>query len=49
MVGRFTDLLSRIHNLPMTKQRDELDNILLEWMGAHDQVDDILVMGIKIW
>ena len=49
MVGRFTDLLSGIHNLPMVHQRDELDRVLMDWMGTRDQVDDILVMGIKIW
>jgi len=49
MVSRFTDYLNQIHTLPMAKQREELDKTLNEWMGEHDQIDDILVMGVKIW
>ncbi|UCG28330.1 MAG: SpoIIE family protein phosphatase [Bacteroidales bacterium] len=45
----FTDLLLNIHTLPMDEQKDKLDATLREWMGTLDQVDDILVMGIRIW
>jgi hypothetical protein len=33
---------------PMEAQREFLQKRLLEWKGDNDQVDDILVIGIKI-
>ncbi len=44
---RFRHLLLTIHKLPMEKQRSILDASLEEWKGGMDQVDDILVIGIK--
>jgi hypothetical protein len=32
----------------MEKQHEILENNVLEWRGVQDQVDDILVIGIKI-
>ncbi len=31
----------------MEKQKEELQNTINNWMGEADQVDDILVIGIK--
>ncbi len=45
---RFRHLLLALHQLPMEKQREFLRKSILEWKGDLDQVDDILVMGIKI-
>lgn len=44
---RFRHLLLTIHKLPMEKQRSILDASIEEWMGGMDQVDDMLVIGIK--
>ena len=44
---RFRHLLLTIHKLPMEKQRSILDASIEEWKGGMDQVDDILVIGIK--
>jgi len=44
---RFRHLLLTIHKLPMEKQRSILDASIEEWKGSMDQVDDILVIGIK--
>ena len=44
----FRDLLLRIHADPMEEQHRELERVLLDWMGKVEQVDDILVMGIRI-
>jgi serine phosphatase RsbU (regulator of sigma subunit) len=44
---RFRHLLLTIHNYPMEKQQVILDASIEEWMGNIDQVDDILVIGIK--
>ncbi len=49
MTKNFKDFLLQIHTLPMPVQQDELDKKIQSWMGnAHAQVDDILVIGIKL-
>jgi ligand-binding sensor domain-containing protein/serine phosphatase RsbU (regulator of sigma subunit) len=45
---RFRHLLLTLHQLPMEKQHEILENNVMEWRGEQDQVDDILVIGIKI-
>ncbi len=44
---RFRHLLLTIHKHPMDKQQAILDASIEEWKGDIDQVDDILVIGIK--
>ena len=36
-----------IHNLPINEQLKKLDEGISSWTGELEQVDDILVMGIK--
>ncbi len=48
MSKRFEKLLLENCMQPMEKQREILKNTLAEWKGNNDQVDDILVIGIKI-
>ena len=36
-----------VTGLPMEKQKQVLENTLEEWKGNAEQVDDILIMGIK--
>ena len=48
MVNQFRQLLLSIHKKPMEEQKRLLDKTLEDWKGAEDQVDDILVMGVKI-
>jgi hypothetical protein len=31
----------------MERQREMLNDELIEWRGPHDQVDDILVIGMR--
>ena len=33
---------------PMIEQENELIKTILSWKGSNDQVDDILVIGIRI-
>jgi len=44
----FKKILSDIHKYPMQKQKELLEKNLEEWRGVIDQVDDILVVGIKL-
>ncbi|MFA0964311.1 two-component regulator propeller domain-containing protein [Roseivirga sp. BDSF3-8] len=48
MVGRFRETLGGLHMMSGEEQRDRLEATLLEWMGDEEQVDDILVFGLKL-
>jgi serine phosphatase RsbU (regulator of sigma subunit) len=48
MSKRFEELLIEISTKPMEVQKEMLLRKLAEWKGRNDQVDDILVIGIKI-
>jgi len=45
---RFRKLLVDIHDKPMSGQKILLEKTLEEWQGKSGQIDDILVMGVKI-
>ena len=45
---RFRELLLQIHKLPMKEQKESLIKVYEEWKGDLEQVDDILVIGIRI-
>ncbi len=45
---QFQDLLEEIYPLPMPEQKERLQSTMLAWMGANDQVDDILILGFQI-
>ncbi|MFY7788343.1 MAG: PP2C family protein-serine/threonine phosphatase, partial [Thermoflexibacteraceae bacterium] len=50
MANRLCTLLFDNHQLPMEIQKSLLDNTIEEWMwlGKQKQIDDILVVGVKI-
>ncbi len=48
MFRKFEELLLQINSLPMEEQKEMLHKRLYEWMGVNDQVDDILVIGIRV-
>jgi serine phosphatase RsbU (regulator of sigma subunit) len=45
---QFKDLLVSIHHLPVEEQHQQLNTVIVNWIGNGEQIDDILVMGIKI-
>jgi tetratricopeptide (TPR) repeat protein len=45
---QFKNSLLAISQLAMNKQKEELDNIFETWKGHLEQVDDVLVMGIRV-
>jgi len=47
MTGRFKELLRNIYHLPVEEQPEKLDSTIEEWRGEHEQIDDILVIGLK--
>ncbi len=48
MVKNLKDLIVEIHAKPMDEQREILDARITEWMGERHQVDDILVIGVRL-
>jgi len=48
MFRRFEQLLKDISHLPAGEQKERLKTTLSDWKGENEQVDDILVIGIKI-
>ncbi len=47
-IKRFKEKLLSIYRFPMDKQCAILDNTLETWQGENEQVDDILVVGMRI-
>ena len=47
MYPRFRELIINSSSLPMTEQREALDNAIEDWKKDQEQLDDILVMGFK--
>ncbi len=48
MVKKFRELLLEIHQNPIEEQERILEEHLDEWRGKEEQVDDIIVIGVKI-
>lgn len=44
---RFRELLVDISTHPTERQRTLLNDAFNAWRGAHEQVDDILVIGMR--
>ncbi len=47
-ISRFRKLVEEIHPLSMKEQEKNLEDTLNNWRGNNPQLDDILVMGIRI-
>jgi serine phosphatase RsbU (regulator of sigma subunit) len=48
MSKNFKNLLLGIHEQPMCDQKEILEKELTDWMGNNSQMDDILVMGVRV-
>ncbi len=48
LTKRFKQLLFKIKDLPMKDQKEQIRQTLVDWQGARNQVDDILVMGLRL-
>ncbi len=45
---RFKELLCEIFRLPMKEQRQKLEETIYTWRGDNEQVDDMLILGLKV-
>jgi serine phosphatase RsbU (regulator of sigma subunit) len=48
LATRFRQMLQEIAPLPMQQQHEQLDARLKDWMQAESQVDDVLVVGVRL-
>jgi PAS domain S-box-containing protein len=44
----FRELLLGIHGQSMNEQEQTLQNVIVEWKGSREQIDDILVIGVRV-
>ncbi|MBL4578259.1 MAG: SpoIIE family protein phosphatase, partial [Flavobacteriales bacterium] len=44
----FQDMLQQIHQTETDEQRTHLDNVVTDWIGGNEQIDDIIVFGLKV-
>jgi len=45
---KFKEVLSGIQNLSMKEQENYLDKFIQDWKAGEEQVDDILVVGVRV-
>ena len=48
MSKRFKQTLIENSQKPMQQQKENLNTVLKQWQGNKDQIDDILVLGVKL-
>ena len=46
--GPFKQLLASIHEKPLEEQKEELDRTFEEWKGEQEQIDDVVVVGVRL-
>jgi ligand-binding sensor domain-containing protein/serine phosphatase RsbU (regulator of sigma subunit) len=47
-IARLKNFISEVHSMPLEHQELEFARLYREWRGNLDQVDDILLMGVKV-
>jgi len=49
MMRKYKQMILDNHQKPMSEQHDIYQAELVDWMGdEHEQIDDVLVIGVKI-
>ena len=48
MYGKFKKLFLSIQKKEMSEQKKVLEKTIKDWMGDHEQIDDICVMGVRV-
>jgi ligand-binding sensor domain-containing protein/serine phosphatase RsbU (regulator of sigma subunit) len=48
MVKRFHEVLTTIHTYSADEQKEQLEKNFEEWRQNHEQVDDVLIVGLEI-
>ncbi len=48
MYKPFQQLLLKLSSLPMEEQYGKIDTVFEEWKAGYEQIDDVLVIGLRI-
>ncbi len=46
--SRFKEQLLTTYKLPLSVQKEQLSMFFKKWKGNNEQVDDVLIVGIKV-
>jgi serine phosphatase RsbU (regulator of sigma subunit) len=46
--SQFKELLVSAHQNPMNKQKEIIDKAIKDWKGEIEQIDDMVIMGVKV-
>lgn len=44
----FRELLTKVSAFPMEVQKEQIEKVMIEWTGDKEQIDDMLVIGVRI-
>jgi serine phosphatase RsbU (regulator of sigma subunit) len=47
-IARLKKLIEQVSHLSMDEQKEAITKFYTEWRGTYDQVDDILLMGVRV-
>jgi len=47
-IARLKRLIEQVSHLPMSEQEVVISDFYKEWKGSYEQVDDILLIGVKL-
>jgi ligand-binding sensor domain-containing protein/serine phosphatase RsbU (regulator of sigma subunit) len=47
-IARLKRLIEELNSLPMDEQQERVTKFFLNWKGDYEQVDDVLMMGIRL-
>jgi len=47
-IARLKRLIEQVSKLPMSEQKEVVSKFFFDWKGSLDQVDDILLMGVRV-
>jgi ligand-binding sensor domain-containing protein/serine phosphatase RsbU (regulator of sigma subunit) len=47
-IARLKHMIEQVSKLPMEEQKKAMSKFYFDWKGSYDQVDDVLLMGVKV-
>lgn len=47
MYKPFKKMLLKYQNMRMNEQKESINNEFINWMGSHEQIDDVCIMGVR--
>lgn len=48
LAKRLKKLLIEVHQMPVATQKERINAVIEDWMNGYDQVDDMLLIGLRI-